>query len=421
MQTLTEKITDLRCFPDWVIPDYRGLLYDQSRFLVLVGGAGSGKSFFSAQKCVYRCLAQPGVRGLAARKVGRTIKASCSDQIMAVLRHMGLAHEARQIQTTGDIHFRNGSVILMTGLDDVEKIKSITDIEFVWGEEASEFSVGDMDQLNLRLRTPGLYSQMMLSLNPVGGSNSPIKRRFFDRYNPEASVYVSTIDNNPTLDEAYTDSIERLAESNPTLYAIYRKGEWAVNTEDLIFSNMVILPADKWPRWKDCDEHYYGLDFGYNNPSACVEVGIKDGADYYLSEVLYKRGLTNTDLIEALKREEVNSAIEIIADSAEPDRIQEINDADYWCTPQDKAPHSVRQGISLMQSGRLFVHEESTNLIKELQEYRWKRGKDDILLDEPVKYADHLIDAARGVIFRAFKDKGQSAEVAVASYDYRPA
>ena len=50
---------DLRNYASWVIPDYRRLMFDETRFLVLVGGAGAGKSYFAAQKCIYRCLPNP--------------------------------------------------------------------------------------------------------------------------------------------------------------------------------------------------------------------------------------------------------------------------------------------------------------------------------------------------------------------------
>jgi phage terminase large subunit len=258
----------------------------------------------------------------------------------------------------------------------------------------------------------------MLTLNPVGGHAAPIKRRYFDRVDLDAAVFVSTIDNNPLLDASYTQSLERLKDSNATLYQIYRYGLWATCTDDVIFNNVTILPRTNWPL--DFEDKYYGLDFGFNNPSACCFVGIRDGNKFYLDEKLYQRGLTNKDLIARLKDLHVNKYTEIIADSAEPARIQEISDAGFFCTAQDKSAHSVRAGINLMQAGQLLVRETSVNLIKELQEYRWKTGKDGILLDEPVKYADHLIDAVRGVVFRTFKDSGESAAVSVANWDYQP-
>lgn len=416
----TDYNLDLRNYASWVIPDFRFLMLDETRFLVLVGGAGAGKSYFAAQKCVYRCLTEPGVRGLMIRKVQRTGKQSCSDQIVMVLSNMGLMSEARQIQSNGYIRFNNGSQLLLAGMDDPEKIKSITDIEFIWCEEASELTIEDIEQLSLRLRAPNKYNQIIFTLNPVGGVNSSIRQKFVEFRDPQSKVYISTIDNNPFIDDEYRAKLDQLAENNPTLHAIYRKGEWAVAGDDLIFTNWRIIANNDWPKLKRFDNIYFGLDFGFNAPTALVRVGVIDERDYYVEELLYERMVTNKDLLNKLKFLVRDDKHEIIADSANPDRISEINNAGFWCTGQEKGVNSIVQGIDMLKGGRIFIREGSTNLVKELQEYRWKRGKDGILQDEPVKFMDHAIDAMRGVIFRIFRDHDKQGFVSVAHWNFKP-
>ena len=411
---------DLRNYASWVIPDYRRLMFDETRFLVLVGGAGAGKSYFAAQKCIYRCLTEPGVRGLMIRKVARTGKQSCSDQIVAVLNDMGLTKESRQIKSTGFIQFHNGSLLLLAGMDDPEKIKSITDIEFIWCEEASELTVEDIEQLSLRLRAPKNYNQIIFTLNPVGGANSSIRRRFVEYRDPQSKVFISTIDNNPFIDPQYRAKLDQLAENNPTLHAIYRKGEWAVAGDDLIFTNWRIVSDKDYPKQSRFDNIYFGLDFGFNAPTALVRVGIIDDRDYYVEELMYETMVTNADLIAKLKFLVRDDKYEIIADSANPDRINEITNSGFWCTGQEKGVNSIIQGIDILKSGRIFVRDGSTNLIKELQEYRWKRGKDGVLLDEPVRFMDHAIDAMRGVAFRVFRDFDKRGFLSVAKWNFRP-
>ena len=71
------------------------------------------------------------------------------------------------------------------------------------------------------------------------------------------------------------------------------------------------------------EEVIWGLDFGFNNPTALVKVYIKDGA-FCAEEKLYKTGLTNENLIDELKLiippKECGNVI--YADSAESAQIR---------------------------------------------------------------------------------------------------
>jgi phage terminase large subunit len=62
-----DKVINKRFYP---------LLFNQSRHLVLMGGGGSGKSKFSAQKMVYRMIAEKGHRFMVVRKVADTLRES---------------------------------------------------------------------------------------------------------------------------------------------------------------------------------------------------------------------------------------------------------------------------------------------------------------------------------------------------------
>lgn len=131
------------------------LFFDESRYLVLKGGGGSGKSIFAGRKVLERCVSEPGHRWLVVRKVARTLRESCFEQ----LKNQAQAHYAEAVDFIphgkgGDLYlrFKNGSEILFAGLDDVEKLKSIYDITGIWIEEASELKESDFQQLDIRLR-----------------------------------------------------------------------------------------------------------------------------------------------------------------------------------------------------------------------------------------------------------------------------
>lgn len=167
-----------------VAPAYQPLLYDKHRFLVLWGGAGSGKSWFAAQKVLLRCMEKGGHRILVTRKVAKDIERS----VWALLNHWidawGLRRYWVKHKSFHDLTYTpNGSKIMCTGLDDEERIKSIHQVTSMWHEEPTELSEADLDQLNLRLRgvTPS-YKQHILSFNPISVRHW-LKRKFFD--NPD--------------------------------------------------------------------------------------------------------------------------------------------------------------------------------------------------------------------------------------------
>jgi phage terminase large subunit len=106
--------------------------------------------------------------------------------------------------------------------------------------------------------------------------------------------------------------------------------------------------------------------------------------------------MTNGDLIERIQGIIFNKSSCIYADSAEPDRIEEIKRAGFNILPADK---SVKDGIDLMKRLQLKISKSSSNIIKEIRAYSWKKDKDKNVLDEPVKFKDHAMDAIRYAVF----------------------
>lgn len=163
---------DLSGLPQLTNDTFLPLYKDQRRFLVLKGGAGSGKSVFVVEKLLYRILTEQYPshphRFLILRKVAKTLRESCFALICGVIRQWGLDRLFRINKTDMSITCVNGNQFILAGLDDVEKLKSIFDITGVWLEEANEAEARDLRQVNLRLRgwTP-FYKQIIVSFNPV--------------------------------------------------------------------------------------------------------------------------------------------------------------------------------------------------------------------------------------------------------------
>lgn len=387
-------------------PIYFPLLVCVSRFMVLYGGAGSGKSVFAAQKVLIRCLTEPHHRVLITRKVARTIRASQYQLLKDLISLYNLHSVCRTFDGEMRIKFANGSEIVAAGLDDIEKLKSIAGITMIWIEEATELAPADLEQLNLRLRgKPIKYFQIILSFNPVDEQHW-LRNRFFldypvfDRENltpthprdfhRTCTILKTTFLDNQFIDEEFAAQLAELQEQDPVLYQIYALGEWATPT-DIIFSNWKTIAQFPTGIIEEC----YGLDFGFNALTALARVGWVDNSIMPVEECLYQTKLLTNDLITNLKVLIPSQRTPIYADGAEPSKIEEIYRAGFNIHAADKGAGSVRDGIDFCKRFRIDVVAGSTNLQREIKSYVWKKDRMGKVLDEPVKFNDHLMDAIR--------------------------
>lgn len=208
---------------DVYIPYYN----NSDRYLVFWGGSGSGKSVFASQKILLRCIGEEKHRFLCIRKVANTIRSSIYQRFYDLISSLGLMGEfdinKSEMRFT---HRPTGNEILMLGLDDVEKLKSIEGITGLWVEEATELSESDFDQLDLRLRGETInYKQIILSFNPIDESHW-LKKRFFDSKLSNCTTIRTTFKDNLFIDDEYRRVLEQKASVSPNLYRIYYLGEW---------------------------------------------------------------------------------------------------------------------------------------------------------------------------------------------------
>lgn len=206
---------------------YVPYLSNKSRYLNLYGGSGSGKSVFASQKVLLRIMSEKDHRILCLRKVGGTLKQSIFQRFKNQVAAWGLMSEFTFRES--DFIITNNPTknqLILAGLDDEEKLKSIETITSVWIEEATEFAEKEFDQIDLRIR--GLnpnYKQIILSYNPIDESHW-LKARFHDRQADNIAVLKTTFKDNYFLDAEYRQILEEKASLNPNMYRIYYLGEW---------------------------------------------------------------------------------------------------------------------------------------------------------------------------------------------------
>ena len=176
-------------------------------------------------------------------------------------------------------------------------------------------------------------------------------------------------------------------------------GEFAGDV-DLVYTHNVVdtIPTDK------AKLIALGMDFGFtNDPTTLVEVWKDNRDNIWLNELIYEQGLTNGDIAALLGQYGVDKYIEIIADSAEPKSIEEIRRFGFNIKPAHKGPDSINNGIDILKRHIIHVTKQSTNLIKELNNYKWMVDKNNNKLNKPVDMFNHCLDAVRYVALNKMK------------------
>lgn len=208
------------------------LLDNDKRYLVLYGGAGSGKSFFIGERYVYKLMTSKKFNLLVVRNTGKSNRDSTFALFKQIISKWKLSKYFKINESDLRIKFiPNGNEVIFAGLDDVEKLKSITfskgELTDIWIEEASEIQESDFNQLDVRLRGKGTKKQIVISFNPID-VNHWLKKRFFDRKDDNIEIHHSTYKNNEFLDEDYKKLLESYKETDPYYYDVYCLGNWGV-------------------------------------------------------------------------------------------------------------------------------------------------------------------------------------------------
>jgi len=384
---------------------YLPYLDNMTRTQIYYGGSSSGKSVFLAQRCVYDIL-KGGRNYLVCRAVGRTIRRSVFNEISKVITDWSLAHLFKINRSDGIIECtKNGYQILFTGLDDTEKVKSITPekgvITDIWIEEATETDRKSVKELYKRQRggsadTPKRFT---LSFNPILQSHWIYAEHFSAvEWADDQTDYTS--DTLTILKTWYIhnrfltpDDVADL-ENEPDEYFrdVYTFGNWGV-LGNVIFKNWTVTDLSAM---RDQFTNYrHGGDFGFSNDPAAIAVTHYDRKKktIYIYDELYERGLTN-DLLA----DETKSLIDqdrIVWDSSEPKSIEELRRYGVNAAGADKGKDSVLHGIQWLQQQQIVIDTRCVNTRNELQQYKWKEDKDGNAIRQPIDKHNHIIDALR--------------------------
>lgn len=377
-------------------PAFIPLFQNKSRYQIPWGGAGSGKSHIVARKLLYRMLNESDVKHniLIIRKVDRTIKKSVWTLMKNIISKWGLYSEFDFNQTDRTMIWKkNGAQFMFSGLDDVEKLKSIEGVTSIWAEEATELIQEDFEQLDLRLRGEfGCLKQITLTFNPISDQHW-IKKIFFD--DPIDGVFTlhTTYLDNAFIDDEYKMVMENKKKSNPRYYNIYALGNWGT-AEGLVFQNAEqrLIREDEIKGL----EAVQGLDFGYTNDPTSFHQSYIDKVNkkIYIYDGFYEKGLSNESIAEKIKGMLLHRH-KTIADSSEPKSIDRLKMLSINVEGARKGKDSVNAGIDFLLEYEIIVNAHLVEFMIEFNNYSWAVDKNGKATNKPVDDFNHFIDSLR--------------------------
>lgn len=374
------------------------IVEQDSRYFIVSGGRGSGKSF-SVNALLVMLTYEQGHTILFTRY---TLTSAYISIIPEFINKLELFGNIQDFHITKDeiLNKKTGSKIIFRGIktssgDQTANLKSLQGITTWVVDEAEELTDEQkFDTIDLSVRQQGKQNKVILILNPTTKEHF-IYRRFFEdtgvqegsNTTKENTTYIHTtyLDNIDNLSKSYIEQIAQMRERRPEKYKQQMLGAWLNKAEGVIFDNWTI------GEFKRYGVSVFGQDYGFAaDPSTLVEVNINTSTKtIYLKECFYLPRLTTSQIAELNLKHAKNGLI--VGDSAEPRLLNELKAKGCSIKPSIKGQGSVTYGISLLQDYDLVVSPDSTNLIKELNNYRWLERKS----NTPIDKFNHLIDAIR--------------------------
>ena len=373
-------------------------LGSDSRYFVITGGRGSGKSY-SVNLFLLLLTYEVGHTILFTRYTLTSAGVSIIPEFLDKIETFDLSNDF-SITKDEIVNLKTGSKILFKGIKtssgtQTANLKSLSGVTTWVLDEAEELTDEDtFDKIDYSIRAKGIDNRVILILNPTTKEHFIYQRFFENKGMQEGSnmtkgdttyIHTTYLDNYENLSESFINQIEEMKVRRPQKFKHQILGGWLDKAEGVIFSNWAI------GKYEHIGTTIYGQDFGFSNdPTTLVECNIDtSNKRIYINECFSLQGLT-TSQIHNLNKQHAKDGL-IVADSAEPRLISELSSAGLNIVPTIKGQGSVTFGISLLLDYDLIVTPESVNLIKELNNYCWLEKKS----NTPIDNHNHLIDALR--------------------------
>ena len=361
-------------------------LYDensdpQARIFVNQGGTSSGKTYCIMQRLISIAVNEPATIITVAGQDLPNLKVGAMRDTETIFGDsewlQGFFAWNRSDYT---IKGQNGSLIEFKSYDGEQDAKN-GKRDYLFVNEANGITYGIYWQLAIRTRR-----QIFIDYNPSA--------RFWVHEQVLGREGVKLIISDHRSNMFLTDEEHRRIEgiSDPELWKVYARGKTGSIT-GLVFPHFNVVeelpPRDEWK------VSAWGLDWGFSaDPTALVHLVLAHG-EIWTDEVIYRTGMTNPDIAQAMKEAGLTGRDEIVADSAEPKSIAELNRMGYFIKPCKKGADSISNGIDILKRYTWNVTRRSAGLRKELLAYKWKTDRNGDMTNQPIDAFNHAIDAVR--------------------------
>ena len=351
--------------------------------IVNQGGTSSGKTVCILQVLAIRAIQEPdSIITVVGQDIPNLKRGALRDFQLYVLNDPIISEQVASYNKSERIYtFKSGSIIEFESYDNEQDSRN-GKRQYLFVNEAQGISYEIYKQLQLRTT-----KQAFLDYNP--SAEFWVHEKVLTLPDAERKLLISDYRHNPFCPDSIVRNIEALKEQDFELWKVYGRGMTG-KIEGLIYTN-----------WHLCDsipsdlERVKGLDFGFNHPTALLDVAVDEqNKTIYVDELVYESGLIPQELIELMTT--VTPTDTIYADAARPDTIEEIYRAGFNIHKADK---SVWDGIQKVKSYKIFITRHSQNVLKEIRSYKWKVDKNGKSLEEPVKFLDDAMDAMRYAVW----------------------
>jgi len=391
---------------------YIPLFQGTTRYYVITGGRGSGKSF-GVNTFLNNLTYTPNHKILFTRYTMTSAHTSIIPEFTDKIDLMGVNADFR-VTRDEIINQTTESSIIFKGIktssgNQTASLKSLSGITTFVVDEAEELvDEAVFDKIDLSVRSNKGMNRVIIILNPATKDHWIYKRFFESRgvdegfngvYGDTTYIHTTYKDNKEHLPESFLQSIYEMKVKNPTKYEQVIMGGWQEQAEGIIYDNW------KKGHFVELPKTCYGQDFGFSKDlTTLVKVSIdEDKKEIYIKECYGKAGL-KTSQIEKLNRKYARLGL-IVADNHEPRLIDELLDAGCNMVRAKQKQGSILSGVALIRNYTLIVDPQSHAIIRELNNYVWKE-KGSVPID---KY-NHFMDAIRyAVFYLATKKSGEYA------------
>lgn len=378
------------------------VLDNASRYFIVTGGRGSGKSY-SINMLLCMLMQEEGHVILFTRYTLRAASISIIPEFVEKIEILGW-QDVFNITKDEIIHKRTGSKILFRGIktssgNQVANLKSLQGVTTWVLDEAEELVDENIfDTIDLSVRQKGKHNRVIMIMNPATKEHF-IYKRFYESVGVEAgsntkkgnATYVHTtyLDNEENLAESFLQQIHNLKVHNPKKYEQKILGNWLDKAEGVVFTNWKYGEFNPNGLQTSC-----GMDFGFSiDPDTLTEVAIdKTRMIIYVKEHIYSNGL-NTPVLAQMVKSKVGDKL-IIADSAEPRLISDLKALGINIQAVKKG--TIESGITRMQDYQIIVEPNSNNIAKEFNNHTYSDKGSKLYVDS----YNHAIDGIRyNIIF----------------------